>query len=521
MAIAPAFTVMATSKQSQQTSDPTNPATERASPTLTYWAKAYGGTEYDCAYSVQQTSDGGYIVAGFTESFGWGGWLLKLDSAGSVIWQKVYEGSFSSVQQTADGGYIVAGSTKSFGAGGWDFWVLKLNSTGGVEWQKTYGGNSTDWAQSVQQTADGGYIVAGSTTSFHVVGADVWVLKLSSTGGVMWQKTYGGSGDDQACSIQQTADGGYTVAGITNSFGVVSAHTRALKLDSYSPSPPNHPPPPPMGFDVWVLKLDSTGSVVWQKTYGGTSDDEANCVEQTSDGGCVVAGYTRSYGGWDDWVLKLGSSGSVEWQKTYGGDFGSGANCIEQTPDGGYIVAGFTGLSSVPLLEKLGGFWVLKLDSSGSVEWQETYGGGYPDQAGSVQQTSDGGYIVGGITYSFGAGNGDAWVLKLNSTGGVTWNSGSNASTQATNAVPSDSNAAISSTPVTPADSAATVEDTHVTPQDTNATVTVQASPGGGRTGQGIPLTVIVVGVAVVLVVVVVLVAAVLAEKKRSPTGDS
>ena len=261
------------------------------------WQNAFGvGLNNAFAASAQQTSDGGFIVVGGTTSFGAGSdvWVLKLNATGGVVWQKTYGGAgddfATSVQQTSDGAFIVAGNTNSFGAGGYDVWVLKLDPTGGVVWQKTYGGTGNDFADSVRQTTDGGYIVGGRTSSFGQGLIDAWVLKLNATGGVVWQKTYGGKGDDFASSAQQTSDGGYIVAGGTNSFGQGAT-------------------------DAWVLKLDATGGVVWQKTYGGTDVDFGNSIEQTSDGGFVVAGSTRSFGPGGGhsigWVLKLDANGNI------------------------------------------------------------------------------------------------------------------------------------------------------------------------------------------------------------------
>jgi hypothetical protein len=191
-----------------------------------YWAKTYGGIHWDIANSIQQISDSGYIVAGATDSYGSGNadaLVLKLDSNGNVIWQKTYGGSgydvANFIQQTTDGGYIVAGITESFGAGGKDFWVLRLARNGDIIWQKTYGGSGLDAAILIQQTTDDGYIVTGITESFGAGGKDALILKLDNSGNVIWQKTYGGSGDDRAQCIQQTTDGGYVVAGYTSSFG--------------------------------------------------------------------------------------------------------------------------------------------------------------------------------------------------------------------------------------------------------------------------------------------------------------
>jgi uncharacterized delta-60 repeat protein len=256
------------------------------------WARTYYSSGIEQAYSVQQTSDGGYILGGGT-----GAWymitdflVLKLSSAGAVQWARTY-GSASytnlkSVQQTSDSGYIVIGNTPAYGAGSYDFLVLKLSSAGDLEWAKTYGGSGADDPYSVQQTSDGGYVVAGYTMSYGVGNADFLVLKLSSAGDLEWAKTYGGSGVDDPYSIRQTSDGGYIVAGITTSYGAGN-------------------------YDVLLIKLGSAGDLSWAKTFGGTDDEYAYSIEQTLDSGYVVAGYTQSYGTGDNdfLAIKLESDG--------------------------------------------------------------------------------------------------------------------------------------------------------------------------------------------------------------------
>jgi len=361
--------------------------------------KTFGGSSGDQAYSIQQTTDGGYIVAGYTTSFGAGCgdvYVLKLNSDGSLAWQKTFGGNSDdkacSIQQTTDGGYIVAGWTWSFGAGYEDVYVLKLNSDGSLAWQKTFGGSNFDYAYSIQQMTDGGYIVAGYTDSFGADFDNVYVLKLNSDGSLAWQKTFGGSSFDYAYSIQQTTDGGYIVAGITLSFGA-----------GY--------------YDVYVLKLNPDGSLAWQKTFGGSSFDYAYSIQQTTDGGYIVAGWTESFGsaGCNAYILKLNPDGDLAWQKTFGGSGYAEAYSIQQTTDGGYIVAGYTKSFGA------GWYWydvyVLKLNSDGSLAWQKTFGGNRDDWANSVQQTTDGGYIVAGTTRSFGAGWEDVYILKLDSNG--------------------------------------------------------------------------------------------------------
>jgi len=366
-------------------------------PPLATWQKTYGGSNNDEAYSIQQVSDGGYIVAGETYSFGAGGsdaYVLKLDASGNVTWQKTFGGSGKdyaySIQQVSDGGYIVAGTTASSGAGYDDAYVLKLDASGNVIWTKTFGGSDYDRASSIQQVSDGGYIVAGETYSFGAGCRDIYVLKLDATGNVIWQKTFGGSYDDLAFSIQQVSDGGYIVAGETYSFGAGS-------------------------WDAYVLKLDASGNVTWTKTFGGSSSDSVYSIQQVSDGGYIIAGITESSGAgsYDVYVLKLDASGNATWTKTFGGSANDYARSIQQVPDGGYIVAGETysfGAGSYDV-------YVLKLDASGNATWTKTFGGSYDDLAYSIQQVSDGGYIVAGWTNSFGAGSGDSYILKLDADG--------------------------------------------------------------------------------------------------------
>jgi predicted secreted protein len=241
--------------------------------------------------SVQQTAVGGYIIAGSTGSFGAGGsdaWLIETDANGNQVWDKTYGGTgdeFANVvQQTADGGYIIAGITKSFGAGAYDFWLIKTDGNGNNLWEKTFGGNRSDHAYSVQQTADGGYLIAGLTESFGAGGSDAWLIKTDANGNQMWDKTYGGTGDDTFAQVaQQTLDGGYVSAGAT--------------MDR---------------SDAWLIKTDVYGNKIWDKTFGGSDWDEAYCVQQTAGGGYIIAGRTRTSGFDYVWLIKTDANGNVE-----------------------------------------------------------------------------------------------------------------------------------------------------------------------------------------------------------------
>jgi uncharacterized delta-60 repeat protein len=419
------------------------------------WQKTYGGDKSDSVSFIQQTSDGGYIIAGNTSSFNTGYdddiWILKLSSDGDIEWQKTYGGdksdSISFIQQTSDGGYIVAGSTDSFGAGESDIWFLKLSSDGDIEWQKTYGGDKSDSISFIQQTGDGGYIAAGSTGSSGAGEIDIWFLKLSSDGAIEWQKTYGGDKSDSVSFIQQTGDRGYIVAGSTGSFGAE-------------------------GSDFWILKLSSDGAIEWQKTYVGDKSYSASFIQQTGDGGYIVAGSAYSGGEWGGnsegyiWILKLSSTGAIEWQKTYGGSGREEAHSLQQTIDGGYIVAGSTESSEDDWCDDYNSL-ILKLSSDGDIEWQKTYGGNYSrDVADFIQQTGDGGYIVAGETYSWGIER-EIWVLKLLPNGDINprcaFITSFNAEVSDTDIMPEDTN-------ITPGDMNITSVDTSITPQDTDIT---------------------------------------------------
>jgi len=260
------------------------------------WTKTYGGTENELGRSIQQTNDGGYIITGYTNSFGNGTedlYIIKTDNNGDSLWTKTYGDTNGeegySVQQTNDGGYIITG-VKSFFSNGFtlDVYLIKTDENGDSLWTKTYGGTSNETGSSVQQTNDGGYIITGSTWSFGNGLTDVFLIKTDNNGDSLWTKTFGGTGRETGSSVQQTNDGGYIITGSTQSFG------NGLT-------------------DVYLIKTDNNGDSLWTKTFGGIDDDNGSSVQQTNDGGYIITGNTSSFGNGDRdiYIIKTDGNGNV------------------------------------------------------------------------------------------------------------------------------------------------------------------------------------------------------------------
>ncbi len=355
------------------------------------WHQTFGGLREDICRSVQQTTpDGGYILVGYTSSFGAGGndiWLVKTDSTGNKLWDKTFGGVRDdegyAVQQTTDGGYIIVGATNSSGADGKNVWLIKTDSSGTMLWDKTfnYGAGTDDVGFSVQQTSDGGYVIVGIRNWY-----GVWFIKTDSTGNNPLLKDYYCPGLSIAYSVVQTSDGGYMIAG--------AADQSTSSINS------------------WLIRTDASGNSRWQKYYGGERYDAMHAVQQIApDGAYISVGTTCSYGaGGDDvWLIKTHPQGyNAIWEQTFGGPGDDVGYSVQQTSDGGFIITGYTG----SYLEYTD-VWLLKTDSDGYLTWDRRYGGAFDDVGYSVQQTSDGGYVIAGFTRSYGAGNADFWLIKV------------------------------------------------------------------------------------------------------------
>ncbi|MCK9289986.1 MAG: T9SS type A sorting domain-containing protein [Bacteroidales bacterium] len=405
------------------------------------WHRTLGGSSSDAALSIQLTSDNGYIVACTSNSNDgdlsknngdYDYWVVKLSKSGNIEWEKSLGGSsidiVSSIQQTSDGGYIVAGSSMSddgdvsYSYGGFDYWIVKLSNNGDIEWEKSFGGSSNDIARAIQQTSDNGYIVAGYSNSNdgditeQHGGYDYWIIKIDAIGTLQWQKTYGGSKWDLAHSISLTADNGFIVAG--------ESHSNDGDItNNYGYS------------DYWIVKLDHFGDIQWQKSLGGSGWDTPYSIHQTFDSGYIIAGKTSSVDGdivenhgiLDFWVVKLNNLGDIQWQKTFGGSEADIALSIQQTSEGGYIVAGYTLSINDDVIQNNGeqDYWIVKLDEDGNLQWQKSIGGSGYDGIESIQQCSDNGYIIAGWSNSNDGdiignhGGGDGWIVKLTGTVGL------------------------------------------------------------------------------------------------------
>lgn len=409
------------------------------------WDKTIGGASWEDEVAALPTSDGGYILGGSSISNASGQksenskgsvdyWVVKLDASGNKQWDKTIGGTgadfLSDIQKTSDGGYILAGSSQSSASGdksensiSQDVWIVKLSASGSIDWENTLGGSSGESVQEIRQTTDGGYVfiaysssgISGDKTEASRGDSDFWVVKLNANGSKAWDRTYGGSSYEMGGSISLTADGGYIIAGETGS-GTSGDKSQA-------------------GFgltDYWVLKLSSTGDKQWDKTFGGDNQDNLQAVLQTGSGDYLVAGYTssgitgnKSAGSVGDpsvdyWVIKVDANGNKIWDKTYGGGIYDRMTSITLTFDGGFALGGW----SLPS-DATGPFdWeytIIRLSADGIQQWAQSFGGPEEDRLYSVQQTPDRGYILAGYSYSGigpdksqnNTGDRDFWIIRL------------------------------------------------------------------------------------------------------------
>ena len=365
------------------------------------WNMTYGGQGNDVGSSVIESKDGRYIIAGWTNSYGAGkldAWLIKTDTTGNEIWNRTYGGSgddnIFSVQETMDGGYILIGSTESYGSDDRDLWLIKTDPEGYKLWDKTFGGRDFDSGSSVRNTKDGGYIIAGATKSYGAGGSDVWLVKVNQSGKEQWNKTFGGPGDDLANSILLTKDNEYILRGSTESYGSGDR-------------------------DLWLIKTDSRGNNIWDKTFGGPNEDTGLSIIELSDGDYIIAGGANaSYNGdaqrskSDAWLIRAESDGTIKWGKNF--SFGnlsySIVTAVQETADGGYILSGYSFGSDFQ------GAWAIKTNQEGDKQWIKTFGRRGNKELRSIENVGEDKYL---LTGSFGTyeANLDVWMIKMRDLG--------------------------------------------------------------------------------------------------------
>ena len=368
-----------------------------AQPSEVMWNQTYGSAKEDIAYTVVQTSDGGFALAGHTTAFDWNGdlMLVKTDSFGKIEWNHTYGGAdwdrASSLVAISDGGYVIAGSTYSYSEGFGDAWLIKTDADGNLEWTKIYGGSDVERANAVVETSDGGYALVGYTNSFGAGQYDYWLIKTDEHGNMEWNQTYGGIDKEISWALIETSDGGYALAGDTISFGAGD-------------------------HDFWLVKTDVFGNMEWNKTYGQADYDYTYSLVEAYDGGYALAGISRTDVSADFLLLKTDKNGVWEWTRTYEGGYHAGAYSLIKTADGGYALAGYSHyLVGAEGTE----FFLVKTDNQGNLEWRQAYGGTDTDHAYAVVETFDGGFALAGYTKSFGAGAEDFYLIKTDQYGNI------------------------------------------------------------------------------------------------------
>lgn len=406
------------------------------------WQQVHGGSGADIAQQVLATPDGGWIMVGITASTdgdvtgnhgGRDGWLVKLNATGAITWQRAYGGTaddgLTSICPAGDGGYLLCGSSASANGdltennGQNDAWLMKVTATGTIVWQVVLGGALNDGFSRVIPTADGNFLCVGSSHTNlggdpipHFGGFDGMVVKVSPTGTILWQRILGGNGDDEFFRVQATSDGGYIVGGQSTTTSVSGVITEPANSTS---------------TDVWVVKLNGSGNITWQRMIGGTAVEQTFDLLVTSDQEYLVVGHASSADGdipvgqgiHDALLIKLTATGTVEWLKTLGSSQMDAANAVIQMEDGGFLfygsarandgdVSGFNGFVDA---------WLVRTDALGELVWQECLGGSGSDNGRAIQRTADGGLLLvasanssnGDVAESLGAG--DMWLVRMGS----------------------------------------------------------------------------------------------------------
>lgn len=409
------------------------------------WMKSFGGSGDDTARAIISTTDGGYAAFGFSNSTDGDldgktlavndYWLLKIDAEGELQWSKTYGGSKDdkgqSLVQTQDGGYAVTGYAMSSDGDGsvnngfHDNWLLKIDSSGNIEWEKSFGFSGHDHSYDLLETEDGGLFFVGflditsaradgnteksNSITRHGVG-EFWGTKIDEKANVQWRGYYGGTNNDRAHSVVQADDGGYVMAGFTESADFDIENSRG-------------------SYDFWAVKVDDKGNLVWEGSYGGTGIERAQDISKTVDGGYVITGNTfssdtdvsKNNGESDVWLIKIDADGKKVWDKSYGGSQFEDGQSVTLSKDGGFIIVGNSKSTDMDLNANAGenDIWLIKTDANGTMEWQKTFGGAGLDFGFDALETADGSIVLVGETVSDdfpnlqNKGKSDAVIIKI------------------------------------------------------------------------------------------------------------
>jgi hypothetical protein len=361
------------------------------------WNRTFGGVANDGGRSVVEVSTGGFACAGDTMSTGAGQqdvWLVRTTADGSPQWSQTYGGADSdwgkSVLEASGGGFAIAGYTETFGAGGYDVWVLWTSADGNLLWNRTYGGLLADLGYSMVEVSTGGFAITGSTENFGASSSDMWLIRTDTGGNILWNHTYGGSSLEAGLSMIEVSTGGFAITGWTTSFGAG-------------------------GADILLVRMDANGNLLWSRTYGGPNDEYGHSVIEVSTGGFAITGDTNSFGAGssDVWLLRTNTNGNLLWNRTYGGFAGDRGRSLQEVSGGGFAITGDTASFGAGNYDA----WYLQTDSDGNLLWNQTYGGTEIDWCFSMVGVSTGGFAILGGSYSFGAGMEDFWLIHVNAPG--------------------------------------------------------------------------------------------------------
>ena len=412
------------------------------------WQASFGGSDFDFLYSVEPTTDGGYILAGMSYSGADGNkstpslyfpgtadlWLVRLNSAGQKVWEAAFGWADSenalSVKQTADGGFIVAGWSAS-GVGGnktspnlgqADGWAIRLDAAGNKLWDRSYGTGSFDFFFQGHELVDGGFVLGGFSGGGPFGDGDYWVVRTDAQGNKLWERFYGGTGPEQFHDLRVTPDGGFILGGGSGS------------------TPGGNKTSPNFGsYDYWVVRLDANGNKLWDRSFGGNQDEDVWSLWPTSDNGFLLAGRSYSdvsgnktspnHGQSDYWLVRLAADGSKLWDKSIGGSGNDEWPTLYPLPDGGWIVGGNSaspadGDKTSPFYGGefwIGDYWIVRLDANGNALWDQSFGGEQSEALNAFRLAPDGGLILAGTSSSGATGNKttasfgreDWWVVKL------------------------------------------------------------------------------------------------------------